>query len=176
MKKNCSVTTRTLAVLGMLTAVTALLSIFGTFRIGTIIKIPTKFVSVFVTGALFGPLWGALVAGIGDMLNCLLAPVGPWLPFLTLLEALSGAVYGILFYKRGESKGSYAWRTALCVILQFLIDIILTTLVLVEAGYFATFMIAIPIRLPAAIVKSLLQGVVLSAGYIYLPKFKKMLD
>lgn len=176
MNKKPSVTTRTLTVLGMLTAVTALLSIVGTFRIGNIIKIPTKFVSVFVTGALFGSLWGAAVAAIGDMLNCLLAPVGPWIPLLTLLEALSGAVYGILFYKHGEGKGSYAWRTALCVAIQFLIDIILTTLVLCEAGYFASFMIALPIRLPAAILKALLQGVVLSAGYIYLPKFKKMLD
>ena len=49
---------RDLCILGLLMAITVLLSVFCTFRIGTLVKIPMKFISVFVVAAIYGPVWG----------------------------------------------------------------------------------------------------------------------
>ncbi len=174
MKQNQKLTTRRLCVLGMLLAVTVILSVFGTIRVGTVIKIPTKFISVFVAGALFGPWWSAAIGGIGDVLNCTLVPVGPILPLLTLTEALSGALYGIFFFGERKEK-TYFIRVMLCVLSQAIIDIFLVTLILCHAGYFPNFGVALAIRLPASIIKIILQSVVLCSGKAYLPIFRKMI-
>ena len=167
--------TKALAFLGMLLAITTILAVYGTFRVGNIIKIPTKFVGVYLTGALFGPVWSGIIAALGDILNCAIAPVGAYLPLLTLIELLSGIVYGALFITWKEGKKSYFIRVIICLLLQALIDVFLTTPVLVHAGYFPTFYAAVGIRLPATALKAVLQAAVMSAGYAYLPVFRRLL-
>jgi len=77
--------TKKLCRLGLLTAITVILAMFFTFRIGTMIKIPLKFVSVFITGVFFGPIWGGVVGALGDFFNAVLMPVGAYIPLLTLI-------------------------------------------------------------------------------------------
>lgn len=156
-------TPKDVATLGLLIAVTALLAIFCTVRVGTIIKIPFKFVSVFVASVLFGPIYGGICGGLGDLLNATLAPVGPLLPQLTALEFLSGFVYGIFFLKRDLSPKEYLLRTILCGLVQFLIDMLLTTAVLTSVGYFPTFAVAFATRLPAGVLKFALQVILIRA-------------
>ena len=173
-KETRALSTRRLCMLGMLLATTTLLAVYGTFRVGNMIKIPTKFVGVYLAGALFGPVWSGLVAALGDILNCAIAPVGAYLPLLTLIELLAGVVYGVLFVSWKEGKKSYLLRVGICLFLQALIDVFLTTPVLVHAGYFPSFWVAVGIRLPATALKAVLQAAVLGAGYVYLPLFRKM--
>ena len=168
--------TRALCMLGMLLAITVLLAIYGTFRVGNIIKVPTKFVGVWLSGALFGTFWGGTGGAIGDILNCLMMPVGPWLPLLTLLEFVSGAIYGITFFGWKEGKKTYFLRALVCIILQALLDIFVTTAILCHAGYFGNYAVAIGIRLPATGVKIILWALVLGFGYVYLPIFRKFLN
>ncbi|MBR5155251.1 MAG: folate family ECF transporter S component [Clostridia bacterium] len=150
--------------LGLLVAITALLSIFCTFRIGNIVKIPIKFISVFVTAVAFGPVYGGICGAVGDLLNAVLAPVGPLLPQITALEFLSGFVYGLFFLKTGYSKGEFAQRTVLCTLVQFLIDMFLTTAVLaLWVGYYPDFGVAFLTRLPAGIIKAVIQFILIMA-------------
>ena len=86
---------RDICILGLLMAITTLLSVFCTFRLGTVVKIPLKFISVFMTAILYGPLYGGLVAAIGDIMNCILAPSGPIIPQITVIEFISGFTFGI---------------------------------------------------------------------------------
>ena len=154
MMKNNSyslkITTHKLCALALLTAATVILSIFGTFRVGNQIKIPLKFLTVFLTGALYGPIAGGLVGAAGDILNAVLVPVGPLLPQITAVEFLYGAIFGLFFFK-AENNGVYYIRAAVCSLLQFLIGITVTTYILVDVGYFSSFGAAVIIRLPAAI-------------------------
>ena len=90
-------TAKKLCILAMLTALTVVLAVYGTFRIGNVIKIPTKFITVFISAALYGPIWGGVVAAIGDLLNSFLMPVGPWLPQITIVEFLCGFMFGLFF-------------------------------------------------------------------------------
>ncbi len=156
-------TPKDVATLGLLIAITVLLAIFCTVRVGTIIKIPFKFVSVFVAAVLFGPVYGGLCGAIGDLLNATLAPVGALLPQLTALEFVSGFAYGLFFLKRDLSPREYFIRTVLCGLVQFLIDMILTTAVLSSVGYFPSFGVAFATRLPAGVLKFALQVILIRA-------------
>ncbi len=149
--------------LGLILAITVLLAVFGTFRIGEIVKIPTKFIGVFIAAVTFGPVWGGICGALGDLLNALIAPVGPFLPQITLLELVSGFTYGIFFMKSGEfSKNEFAVRTVICVFAQFLIDMLLTTAVLTYwVKYYPGFLTAFAVRLPAGLVKAALQVLII---------------
>lgn len=169
---NKKLTLKSFCILSLLTAITVVLSVYCTLRIGNVIKIPFKFISVFITASLFGPLWGGTVAALGDILNVFLAPSGAWLPPITVIEFLMGAVFGIFFYNRPFSGKSYYLRTVLCILVLFLLDLFFTSLVLKYAGYFPTFYTAVAVRLPAGIIKALIQGIFLVISSKYLGKFK----
>ena len=153
---------RDICLLGLFFAITALLSIFCTFRIGTIVKIPLKFVSVFVAAALYGPIWGGVCGAVGDILNCLLAPVGPFVPQITVLEFLSGVIYGIFFFAIAKTNKTYFVRCCLCVLCQLLLSAFLCTFIYTYwLRWFPGFWEAFIIRLPAALVNFILQFSVL---------------
>ena len=46
---------------------------------------------------LFGPLYGAVVGGLSDLIGYILKPTGAYIPFLTLTAALGGALQGFLW-------------------------------------------------------------------------------
>jgi len=165
-------TLKKLCILSLMTAITAILSIYCTFRIGNAIKIPFKFVSVFLTAVMFGPFWGGTIAVLGDILNVFLAPSGPWIPLITAIEFLNGAVFGILFYKRSYETKNYFLRTLLCCLILFFVDMILTSLVLTYVGYFPTFISALIVRFPAGIIKIFIQGIFIIISKEYLKRFK----
>ena len=154
------ISTRRLCMLSLFTAVTVILGIYATFRIGNQIKIPLKFITVFMTGALFGPLSAGLVAAAADILNAVLVPVGPPMLQITLVELFYGVVYGLSFYK-AKNNNFYYLRTVICALVQFATGIIITTKILVDMGYFASFESAVIIRLPAAIITFILHVLVM---------------
>lgn len=163
-----------LCALAMLTAITAILAIFCTFRIGDAIKIPLKFISVFVSAALFGPWLGGLCGAVGDILNIFLAPSGAPLPLLTVLEFFVGFVYGVFFFNRQANSKTFILRCILCTVVVFLSDMILSTAVLLQAGYFPDFGTAIIIRLPAGIIKAGLQLVFFLFSQRFIVSLKKI--
>ncbi|MDD4688194.1 MAG: folate family ECF transporter S component [Eubacteriales bacterium] len=142
-------TVRKLCMLGMLTALTVLLAIYCTFRIGNAIKIPFKFVTVFVTAVIFGPVWGGVVGALGDILNALIVPVGPIIPQITAVEFLYGFIFGLFFYK----KKNYYMNTVICAVVLSLVDIFVVSYILTSVGYFPGYITAISIRLIASVVK-----------------------
>ena len=148
MKKKSAV--RKLCLLSMLTAITVILAIYATFRVGNQIKIAMKFVTVFITGAVFGPLAAGIVAAVSDVLNAVLVPVGPLLPQITAVEFLYGVIFGLAFYKAKNNKAYYL-RAFLCSLAQFLISITLMSYILTRVGYFPSFYAAVTIRMPAAL-------------------------
>lgn len=153
-------TIKRIAVLGVLTAITVLLAIYATFRVGNQIKIPLKFITIFITGALYGPLSAGLVAAAADLLNAFLVPVGPPLIQITLIEFLYGVLFGF-FFKKAKNNNLYYLRALLCSLFQLLIGLFLTTFVLLRVGYFASFTSAIIIRLPALMLTFVIHMAVL---------------
>lgn len=158
----------------MLLAITVILAIFATFRVGNQIKIPMKFISVFVTATLFGPWTGGFCGFLGDLLNAFLVPVGGYLPALSALEFLSGFTFGVFFYNQKNSGAFFVFRVILCAMVAFFIDMFLTTAVLIHAGYFPDFRTAFVIRIGAGILKAAIQIVVTAILGTYIDTFKKL--
>lgn len=171
-----NMTLKKFCILSLLCAITAILSIYCTLRIGNAIKIPFKFISIFLTAATLGPVCGGLVGAIGDILNVFLAPSGPWLPQLTIVEFFYGFVFGLIFHNKKYSGKGYILRSILCIAVLFLIDMFITTFILKSAGYFPTFMAGFWIRLSAGVVKAVIQGIFILFSSKYLGKFKALME
>lgn len=155
---------RDVCILGLLMAITTLLSVFCTFRLGSVAKIPMKFISVFITAFLYGPVLGGFVAATGDLLNCLIAPSGPIIPQITVIEFLSGFVFGLCFLKKDLSKTDYCVRVIICGFLLAFIDMVITTAVFsLWLKWYQTFATAFVLRTPAGVVKLFLHITILMA-------------
>lgn len=144
------VNVRELCILGLLTSLTVVLAIFCTIRIGDTIKIPLKFITVFLTAVFFGPVWGGTVGALGDILNAILVPVGAPIPMITAVEFLYGFIFGLFFYKSSEK---YLLKTLLCSFILTLVDIFIVSFILTSVGYFPSLLIAISVRFTASIAK-----------------------
>ena len=159
-------TVRELCVLGLLTALTVVLAIYCTFRIGNAIKIPLKFITIFITSMTFGPLWGGIVAALGDILNAVLVPVGVPLPQITVIEFIYGFIFGVFFYKK---HNNYIVRTVICAAVLCIIDILVVSYILTGVNYFPDYLTALTIRFPATVFKFIVYIIVL----IFLKKYVK---
>ena len=64
------------------------------------LKIGFTFIPVFLAAYLYGPIGGALVGGVADLLGATLFPIGAYFPGFTLTCVLQGTVYGLLLNKK----------------------------------------------------------------------------
>ncbi len=116
---------KSIAMLGILSALAAVFAMWLTVRIGTFIKISPVFLAVALAGFLYGPVGGATVAFIGDVLQSLLSGLG-FSPLILCVNVLTGLCFGLIL-KNGRSLG----RVVLSVLLtQGLGSVVLNTLAL----------------------------------------------
>lgn len=93
--------TRKLTVSAIFLALAIIVKVFATFMVPLFgangMKI--EFWGIFTTfpAILFGPLYGAVVGGLCDLLGYLVKPDGVYIPWLTLTAALGGAIKGWLW-------------------------------------------------------------------------------
>ncbi|MBQ8974667.1 MAG: folate family ECF transporter S component [Oscillospiraceae bacterium] len=66
------------------------------------LKIGFSFVAVVMGAILYGPIGGAVVGGLGDLIGAILFPFGPYHPGFSICGALMGAIYGFFLWQ--ESK------------------------------------------------------------------------
>ena len=85
--------TRNIAALGMLIAVTVVLSRFISIKT-PFVTLSFGFLPVALAGMLWGPAAGALVGGMGDFIGATLFPTGPYYLGFTVTYALAGLLYG----------------------------------------------------------------------------------
>lgn len=160
--------TKDICALALLTAITVILAMTATIRIGSYIKIPLKFISVLITGVLFGPFWAGASAAVGDIFNAIFSPVGSFMPQITLVEFLSGFLFGFFMFGIHKNQAHFYVRAFLCVLFQFLLDMLVTPIFLVQAGIFPSYSAAIAVRFAASLLKAALQSAVLLSGRAYL--------
>ena len=108
-----------MAVTALLIALTTILNRFGSV-VTPELKIGFSFVPIMVCGMMFGPLWGGLCGGMGDLLAAILIPVGPPHPGITLTAVLSGVVYGLLGLAavKLKKKAFFAVTATICVLTE----------------------------------------------------------
>lgn len=163
-------TTKTVCSLGLLIAITVVLSmISGHLRIGNISKLSISFISVFIAAYAFGGITGGLVGALADMISCFVNPVGPLMIQITLIEFIFGFIYGLFFYK--TSSKLYIPILIFCDVIQFITNILLKTLVL-SVSYNTEFEVFLVSRLPMCI----LQMIIILVVIILIKPFLKTVD
>ncbi|MFU0832995.1 MAG: Folate transporter FolT [Oscillospiraceae bacterium] len=88
-----------LAGCGMLLALKVILGLF-TLNLSPILKVGFSFLPIAAAGMLFGPVAGGTVGALGDIASSFINPTGPYFPGFTLTAFLSGAVYGLILYRK----------------------------------------------------------------------------
>jgi ECF transporter S component (folate family) len=92
------------------------------------LRISFAYVPIILIGTLLGPVWGAIIGVVGDLLGMLFMPRGSFFPGFTLNALLTGIVYGTLLYNRPNNK-SYLTRLIISVlIVNLFINLGLNTL------------------------------------------------
>jgi ECF transporter S component (folate family) len=108
--------TKTVVFMGLLVALDVVAASFLTIKT-PFLKIGISFIPVSFTGIVFGPFLGGIGAALADIIQYLLFPTGAWLPGITFDAFLSGAVYGLLLYRKAPSFWRCAAAAAICQIL-----------------------------------------------------------
>ncbi len=130
--------TKMLVTAAILIALNIILSRFLSINAWNI-KIGFTFISVFVAAYFYGPVFAAIVAGLGDFLGATLFPIGAYFPALTLSCILTGLIFGVFLYKKQT-----AIRVICAVVLdQFIVSLLINTYwisVLYGASFEALFM------------------------------------
>lgn len=91
--------TKIIALLGVLTAMGVVLGRFVPLVNILTSKYEFSFVAVMLAAYLTGPVGGAVVGGLIDLIGALLMPTGAYFPGFTLTAVLTGLVFGLLLYK-----------------------------------------------------------------------------
>ncbi len=84
--------------LGVLIAVNIVLSRFLSIALWNV-KIGFAFVPVVVGALLYGPVGGAVVAGLGDLVGAIAFPIGAYFPGYTVTAVITGAIYGFFLHR-----------------------------------------------------------------------------
>lgn len=91
--------TKTIVILGLLTAIQIVLSRFLSFSVWNM-KIGFGFAPIAIAAILLGPIPAAIVGGLSDFLGAILFPIGPYFPGFTLTAALTGLIFGLFLWER----------------------------------------------------------------------------
>ncbi|MBO4392280.1 MAG: ECF transporter S component [Clostridia bacterium] len=113
MKKSVKEHVKTVIVCAILAAVGFVLDRFLGITVPLFgvksLSVNISFVPIFLAGFLYGPVWGALVGGVQDILCVIFVPLGPFMPGITLSTMLAGAMAGffkMIFMRDGQIKES----------------------------------------------------------------------
>lgn len=170
-------TVKDLCVLALLIAITVLLAVYCTVRIGNGIKVSFKFISVFVTAALFGPVWGGAVGAIADVVAFFINPVGgTLLPQITFVEFLHGFVFGLFFFNVGSwQNAKTVLRVIFCTIIQIVfLNLGLTTYFLMPLMNMS-FNALVALRAVSALISMVIYLAILSFMCKYISSFRRIL-
>ena len=90
----------TLVLLALLIALGIVLDYFGSLQVTENVKIGISFVANQLAAALFGPVAGGIMGGIGDVLKFIIKPTGAFSILWTLNAIVGPVIYGIMLYKK----------------------------------------------------------------------------
>lgn len=144
-KKLCTVS--------MLIAVSVVLGAYLTVRIGGGIKITFKFITVFMSAYLFGPLVGGAVGLISDVIAFLLSPTASFLPQISAIEFVYGFIFGVMFHKKNIS----ILKIVICAAVQMMIINLFGTSYVLKGFFGDKYWTAVITRLPTAILNAVIQ-------------------
>ena len=133
-------------------------------------KISLTFPTLLVAGYLYGPLGGALVGGVGDLIGSLAFPIGAYNPLFTVTAVLSGLIFGIFHYNNTRLLNTIL----ACIINQICVSLLLNTW-FISIVYNASFKALLSTRIIQAVVMLAIEFIVIRLLDPFLPRLRDML-
>lgn len=156
-----------LVILALLLGLNVVLSRFLSINAWNI-KIGFTFVTVYVAAYFYGPIGGALVGGLGDLIGALLFPIGAYFPGFTLTATLTGIVFGLVVGKKDDIK-SFVVAT---LINELLLSLLLNTY-WIHVLYKADFKALLLTRSIQCVVMMVVEVIVLKILSKVMPQFER---
>ena len=88
----------------LLVALHTVFAFFLSVQVTDSLRISVSFLTNVVTGCLFGPVVGFVCGGVGDLIQFVIKPTGPYFIGWTINAALAGLIYGTFFYHKFPMK------------------------------------------------------------------------
>ena len=154
-KEMLKVELRDLVLLGIIVAMKIILS---RFTVGTnIVHVSLGFIGSAMLGYLFGPVWGSVGGGIGDLVSsALFGNQGGFFLGFTLSAMVGPFIYGLVFYQ----KPVKIWRIILATLLvTVVVNIGLNTL-WVHLLYGMDFRVVLIQRIPKEAITPWLEMII----------------
>ena len=134
--QNGIFSTRNLILMAALVAMQIILARFLSIQVSDILRISFESVPVILAGMWLGPLSGAIVALVADVLGTVLSGYGIWFPPIALGPVLVGVISGLstkYIFRSDLSATRDSWKVVLTVVAagivnSFLIGAFTTTL------------------------------------------------
>ena len=133
-------------------------------------KISLTFTTLLVAGYLYGPLWAALVGGVGDLIGSLLFPIGAYNPLFTVTAVVSGLIFGYFHYDNTELRNTIL----ACTINQFGVSLLLNSL-FIAITYKTSYLALLSTRLIQCVVMLVLEFIIIKLLEPLFPRLKEML-
>ena len=156
---NIRSTTITLTTLAVLIAAEVVLNLLE-IHTGAI-KINLAFIPVVIAAYWYGAFGSMAVYCLGDILGCIVHPVGAWYPPITITYALIGGIFGLLLHHNRQIL-----RTSLAVIInQGIVSLFITSLWIAllmyqpDNGQFAAYYFTgiLPMRIVSILIMTAVQ-------------------
>ena len=128
---------RCITTVAVFIAIFVVLDGFCSVRIGDFLKINFAYLALAVIGMLFGPAVGALAGFACDLVGYLVNPIGGFIPWLALITALEGMIYGLFLYSFVPDKSvkQYIKILAARLTVAVLCNLLLNTWALYSFGF-----------------------------------------
>ena len=157
-----------LTVIAMLTALLVVLVMYCTIKTEAL-KITLDFIPVMIAAKLYGMVGAAAVAGLGDIIGCVIHPTGPWFPPITFTAVLMGVVFGLMLKNNTLKTGREKLKAVLSVVIVQMILSAFVTPLWLHILYGTPYSVFFVTRLPQI-------GVMTAIELLFIPLMIKMID
>lgn len=104
---------RTVSICAVLLALRLVMKMFLRIPVGDNLNITLGFLANSVSGTICGPVLSLIAGAVNDILGCILAPQGGYMPIFTLIEMFTSFCFSICLYRTRIT----VWKLALSKIL-----------------------------------------------------------
>ncbi len=166
-------TTKTICVLGLLIAVTIVLSYLSRIllSLGPYSKLTISFIPVFIIAYLYGGFAGGFASVIADLISFLVFGGSLIVPF-TIIEFVYGFMFGFFFHK--TSNITYLQKTIICNVIQLISNAFLKTYIFSKM-FTIDFRFMFGWRMLVCIIQMIIIIIFTLSIKAYLNKFKKFI-
>ena len=160
-KARQKLATKTLVILALLSAISIILSRFCVIYFTDQLRLSFGNIPILIAGLLFGPIAGAMVGGITDIIGAAMLSGFGWYPPLTLTPILMGFIAGIL--RNFVMRNTKFYRVAITTLIANAIGTMIWSTLSLSWLYGTPFWVQATYRVPFYIGVAVLEAFVLFA-------------